>query len=287
MIRDLMHLHRQLTAVMPQAGTRRLADGPTGAELALERDFATDMERDLNGLYRYPLRNGLAAVPAGVEAARAYFLRRLAEDEATRPLQTDLERYLRQSANVGGQLGLEELGAGGDFNLTDPDLLGEVDGWAAALVDGESDISLTAVTADELATYIDAERESSIADSVILAGLGLWINARSLTRSIAIAATESVRLTRRAMLWTYAFNGITGVYHRCEADVERRCTTKVCVPWCGERFDTPTGDVYANIPAEAQVPLHPFCRCWYDPDRGGWVLPALIWTGFALTLLQE
>lgn len=60
----LLRLHHALTAALPYAGSRALADGPTAAELAVEAEFAEEIESALADNYRYPLRRGMTAVRA-------------------------------------------------------------------------------------------------------------------------------------------------------------------------------------------------------------------------------
>lgn len=268
------------------AGSRNITDGATTAELALQRDFSADLEPALADLYRLPLQGGLSGLPEDREDLEAYILN-LYDDPATQlPLKLVLERYVEQAANIGGQIGLDVLGANDEFNLEDEGLIAELDAHSESLVLVDSDMSLTRTTANEMAYQISARRAATeTAESVILAELAAWINLRNVVRSIVIADTETVRITRRSMLWTYAFNGITSVIHNCEADVADRCSSQLCPPLCGKRFPINSGDVYANIPGGQTIPLHPYCRCWYEPERSGWVLPALLWTGFAISLL--
>ena len=90
------------------------------------------------------------------------------------------------------------------------------------------------------------------------------------------------------MVWAFAGNGIRGVRHECEPDVDDKCRGKVCPPLCGVEYEL--GGVFnpmRGIPSAGLIPLHPRCRCWYSPLMDGWVKPAVIWTGFALDALSD
>ncbi len=122
----------------------------------------------------------------------------------------------------------------------------------------------------------------------MLPGLSAWVLGRTVIRSAMIAETETVRMTRWGMVSAFVGNGIRGVRHECEADVDDRCYGKICPPYCGVEYElTGVLDPMGGIPGASQIPLHPRCRCWYSPRMDGWLKPALIWTGFALALLNN
>lgn len=145
-------LYDALTAAMPAAGARRLGDGgQTVQELRVEASFSTALRVPVYDTYRWPLRNGVTAVPeldrdALAEWVRGEFITP-AGQASTGNLADVLGRYFTRSFEVGGTLALELLGSSAAFALRDADLLELIDDVATSYTDPYADISLTNTTA--------------------------------------------------------------------------------------------------------------------------------------------
>jgi len=284
--------HDALTAAMPLAGMRSLADGPTQGELLLESQWARDLQPALGGLYWQPIADGL---PTMMTQSRGEIVRSVLElyserTELIDPLRGNLRGYVTRGFNLGGQMGLQELELLGQFEVTDERLTGQIDGHVGRLVSTQrrARMSLAVTTAEEIGDAVVGRRDALPELSDLLTALAAWALTRTIIRSALIAATESVRASRWGMLCAFAGNGIRGVRHECEPDVERVCTTGLCPPLCGREYAL--GRVFnpmSDVPAEGRIPLHPRCRCWYSSLRDGWVKPALIWSGFALDAFDD
>lgn len=284
--------HAALTAALPLAGARALADGPTAGELLLEAGFARQTQPVLAELYRQPILAGLEAM---VEQTEADMIRSILAYYQARPelpgrLGEVGRSYGRVALNMGGQMGLEELGLSGQFEATDETVLGAVDAAVGRLTDTRRGARRSAVvtTAEDVAGQVAARRDEGLAVVDMIPVLTTWMLGRVVVRSALIAATESVRMNRLGMVWAFVGNGIRGVRHECEGNVDDTCRGGICPAMCGVEYET--GSLYdpmGDIPAAARIPLHPRCRCHYSPLRDGWERPAVIWTGFALAALAD
>lgn len=284
--------HDALTAGMALAGARSLRDGPTAGELLLETDYARQVQPALSTLYWRPIAVGLETMlgqtePEIVRSVLAYYEE---EPEPVERLGDVYRAFGRRALNLGGQMGVSELGLYGQFEATDETVLAAVAAAAARLVDTRRGArrSTVVTTAEEIAGEIVTKRDEGVTAADMLPGLSAWVLGRTVIRSSIIAATESVRMNRLGMVWAFVGNGIRGVRHECEPDVTDRCRGGLCPPLCGTEYElhgvfNPMG----GIPSAGQIPLHPRCRCYYSPLRDGWVKPALIWTGFALGALLD
>lgn len=284
--------HDALTAALPLAGARALREGPTQGELLLEADYARQAQPALAALYRQPIVAGLEAMleqtePEIVRSVLAHYRER---PEPVERLSEVYRSFGRRALNLGGQMGLGELGLLGQFEATDATVLAAVDEAAARLVDTRRGArrSTVVTTAEEIAAQVVARRDEGLSAADMLPLLGAWILGRTVIRSAIIATTEGVRMNRLGMVWAFVGNGIRGVRHECEADVDDRCRGKLCPPLCGTEYElrgvfNPMG----GIPGAEQIPLHPGCRCFYSSLQDGWLKPALIWTGFALDALLD
>jgi hypothetical protein len=265
----MLNLHRSLTRALPLAGTRRLSDGPTTAELTLEASFAEALIPALESFYRYPLRNGIDEIPEGTEAqVQEWLSTELATDAATAVLVFVIFQNMQQGVNVGGQLALAELGLPGRFYLANQQIIGQIRRFVGRLVSRRGSLSLVQTTSNELARRITAGRAAGLTNAQINADMGNYLAQRVVTRSAGIATTEAVRATRSGLTMGYGRNGITFMIHRT---VEGACP--ICGPLNGERYPIASGFVVGAIP------LHPNCRCWYEPDTAVWTVPASVWTG--------
>lgn len=277
---------------MALAGTRALRDGPTAGELLLDNQYGRDLQPALAEVYRRPITDALETLveqdgPARVRTVLGYYRER---PDVVEPLARTTRGYGRRGFNLGGQMGLDELDLPGYFDLTDETILERLDTQAARLVDLRrgARLSLAVTTAEEIAGEVGLRTDEGLSAADMLPLLSAWVLGRTVIRSALIAATENVRMTRWGMVWAFAGNGIRGVRHECEPDVDDRCHSKICPPLCGTEYEL-TGVFHpmGGIPGAAQIPLHARCRCFWSSIQDGWVKPALIWTGFALGLLND
>lgn len=285
-----VRLHSVMGSAMPMSGTRALADGPTFGELLLEGLWGRDLRSPIRELYWRPITAGLTVMleQSRDEIAQSVLGYYSERPDIVDPVKGTLKQYLRRGFNLGGQMGLDELALEGYFELSDDHIAGVLDDHVDELVQpATTRPSLTVTTADEIARHIDRRRAEGMTISDMLPAISAWVLGRTMIRSAAIAATESVWVTRRAMLWAFVGNGIHGVAHECALDVEARCSG-ACPALCGTEYEL--GGVFNPMRGIAHadlIPLHTRCRCWYSPLRDGWLKPALIWTGFALGMLGD
>ncbi len=279
--------HAVLGRARRLAGTRALRDGPTAGELLLEDQWERDMRPALTAMYSRPITAGLETMMGQSRAAitrwvLAYYRER---EDILAPARATLGDYARRGFNLGGQMGLDELDLDGQFELTDETILEQVDAHVAGLVSAApaAPLSVAVTTAKEIGREVERRQEEGVELVDLLPLLSAWVLGRTVIRSAMIAATESVRMTRWGMAAAFVGNGIGGVRHECEADVEQRCTSGACPPLCGTEYGLPgVFNPMGGIPGAERIPLHPRCRCYYSPIQDGWVKPVLIWTGFAV-----
>ncbi|MGA7617243.1 MAG: minor capsid protein, partial [Thermoanaerobaculia bacterium] len=167
----------------------------------------------------------------------------------------------------GGVMGLELMGVGGHFYLTDPNYLAVLDGHAAQLTTLGRPVSLIDTTVNHLAVDIPAARGAG--GNPIMA-LGDLIMGRVATRNSAIAITEETRATAWGQHWTYAENRVQRTQYWTRLD-ERVC--EICRPYHGQIYRTD------SIPRDASIPLHIRCRCYFLPVLVDWTRPPEIWRG--------
>ena len=290
-LRAVERYHRALSAGLALAGSRALAEGPTAGELLMESGFGLAMRPALTRMYQRPIDEGLPAMMGmsreEIAGSVLGFYRERPDtlEEARRVLG----RYARRGFELGGQMGLDELGLPGAFELSDEDIEEALEAHVLGLTAAEdgAEMSLAVTTAAEIGRRVAKERDAGLSVVEMLPVLSAWVLGRTVIRSANIAATESVRMTRWGMVWAFAGNGIRGVRHECALDVEQRCNG-ACPPLCGVEYEL--GGVFnpmGGVPSAGVIPLHSRCRCWFSPLTDGWVKPALIWTGFALGLLSD
>lgn len=270
MIASLALLHRRLTAALPLAGTRQLADGPTAGELLLEGQFANELEPLMGDLYSFPIRRGLARRTAdGREAIAAWVLALYRDNpDETAALAALLAGYARRGFNLGGQMALSGLGASGVFALQNEGILDALSGRAEGLVDPDGRVSLVRTTANDLGRQVSAGHDEGLKADDIIAGLSSYILLRSLGRSAVIAETETVWSHRRGMAETFDRNGIRKLVYRTAPGACPQCQ-----PNDGAEFPAEA------IPAGLRPPLHSGCRCYHQPVTAGWTLPEVVWYG--------
>ncbi len=288
----LARYYGALTHARALAGTRALRDGPTAGELLLEADVAAALNGPLGEMYRRPIEAGLLAMVGQTEAEIGRSVLDFYEERPDVPAGVTgvLRRAVRRGFDLGGQMGLDELGLEGQFHLEEKSLLDQLYALVDFLVDTRpgAGMSLAVTTAGEIGREVSRRRDLGETVVDMLPVLSAWVLGRTVVRSAIIAETETVRMTRWGMVSAFVGNGIRGVRHECEADVDDRCFGKICPPYCGVEYElTGVLDPMGGIPGAAQIPLHPNCRCFYLPRMDGWLKPVLIWTGFALALLNN
>jgi hypothetical protein len=278
----LEQLHHSLTAALPLAGTRQLGDGgQTIQELRAESAFTNALRVPIYDTYRWPLRDGLTAVPELDRDALAEWIR----GEFTTPagiartgsLADTLERHFTQAFNVGGTLALELLtsassagaGSGLAFNLRDEALLETIAETAVSYTDPFARVSLTNTTANDLARQIAGGRADGLTEGALNGLLNIYISGRVLQRTGNIAAAEVVSWSRKGLGTTYARNDVEYMIYKTAG-----APCPICAPYEGQRMRASNGRVWFDL-----LPQHPNCNCYYLPDVAGWELPEEVWAG--------
>lgn len=288
-------LHARLRAMLATRAIGLPYDGANQAELLLEGEWERETRAPLGDMYREPLADGGGAwmLDAARDRLREYLNWYYTQSDNGRrvigAMQDTQSAYMRRAANLGGQMALDALGLdeADDFDLTHDGLLEFIRTRAANMLDPDGDMSITATTREELVDYLD-RAEDGLSWEEVYAGISAWVLARTAVRTHAIAATESVRMSRWGLALGYIGNGVKEVIHRCEPDVLEKCTSFVCPPLCSKHFRLGSlFDPMAAIPGSVRIPLHPHCRCFYEPERDGWLKPAVIWTGFLVNALED
>jgi hypothetical protein len=252
-----------------------LGDGQTAQELAAEAAFAAAMRPVLDELYRWPLRNGLDAVPEGDrEQVIRWLLRQYRDSAATAVLIFTLKKQFESGFNAGGNIALEALGLPGSFALQDEALLATIEETAVSYANTRAEISLTRTTAVELGRQIVSGRAAGLEGSALSAVLASYISGRTMTRSSGIATTETVRWSRRALGTTYVRNGIEWMIYRTAPAASESGPCPICTPFEGRRLRASNGSVWVDL-----IPQHTGCVCYYVPDTSGWERPEEVWTG--------
>lgn len=265
---NLHDLHRSLTRSLPLAGSLDIRQHPSAVELALEAEFATALEEPIAGTYRYPLRNGVTAVPEDDDDVLPWLLAALGGAAAVAGLLTVLRSYLRQSFNVGGAAALAHMGSNDNFILRDAALIASINAWANSLTATGSDISLTRTTANDLNAQILAGREAGLTAAELEQVLTDYIAARALVRAGAISFNELVRLSRRGEATTYGRNGIEKLVYRMSRGASAR----------PDECDEAEGHEYA-VSDSGLIPQHVNCACYWQAVLKGWKRPSRWWTG--------
>lgn len=266
---SLLNLDGLLKSSLYLIAGRNLATGPTAEEIELETDFAEGIESALHELYYYPLSGGLAAVPEGSETeVRRWLLSRYREEAATAAILLLLANYLRRGVNVGGGIALDTLGLTGRFNLRNPAIIRQIGQVARQVATAGGNLSIVDTTAAELARQITGYRLAELTTKEAAESLATYVNGRIPVRADGIATTEGVRGTRAGLTMGYSRNGIT---YEVLRNQDGACPE--CQGYEGERFATVDGFVLGV------VPIHVFCRCFYEPDMDGWERPEETWLG--------
>lgn len=260
--RSLTRLHDAYSGLL---ATRSISE-VTPAELALETQWRQDLEPVLRDLYWHPLRNGLDGLPTDEAELQQHLRHDYDRDVVLAALLALLLRYQVRGVNVGGNIGLDLLGVGGHFTLTNRAYLAQLNDHAEMLTSVDGDMSLVNTTIDHLTQAIPAARAG---DNPLIT-LGNLIAGWSLYRSGVIAITELTRMVGNGLSWTFDRNGVEEqeFVTREDAAVCRRCA-----PLHGRRMPV------NNIPSDLLLPIHTGCRCVYRPVTQGWQMPVNIWRG--------
>lgn len=266
----------------------QLFSGPLPQELDLEAGLYNQVKPILSRLYQAPLSdsNFRNAYESG-RGIRGYIRAAVVGSVSAGGLKSVLRRGLTGSTNLGGQMGLALLGLPGSFNVTDRTILGKIDQQVEDLTSVGGGLSLIDTTIDEVSNRLEDDRRNGLTLLDAVPVFNAWVLGRTIIRTASIVQTESVRASRLAMLYAFMGNGISGVRFYTQGD-ERVC--QQCYPIHGELFDLSRASVFDpmdGVPSYARVPLHPRCRCFYDPVTDGWLKPAIIWTGFLLDNLYD
>jgi len=267
---NLVRLHNALTAALPQAGARQLADGPTADELALEAAFALALQSPLRSTYAFALRGIAEVEDEDEDAVFAWIADRFRNEPAeVAALVAVLFTYGRRAFDVGGALGLAEMGLARPFRLTNAALINALREYASSLTDVDADISLTRTTAREAARRFWLLRQEGLSTADIAGAMGVYATERATSRSAVVAETESVRVTRRAMLETYRRNEVTTYEYRTQNDSS---VCMICRPYHRRRFSESDLPLLLTL-----IPQHVGCRCYHLPVVE--IVPEEVWTG--------
>lgn len=261
------NLNTLLNQAMPLAGSRQLEGGPTTEELEHEASFSQELFSILLSLYRLPFFNGLLDVDGDlVTWIRQYYLdsSALLDD-----LHLTLEPNLVRAFEIGGQIGLDELDISAAFTLENAAILGDINTQANELSNLDGELSLAQTTANETARFVERQREDGLTATEIIAAFGAYALGRTIIRSSVIAHTESVGMSRFAMVETFVRNGVSSFTLQT---VEGACP--ICLALDGEEYQVSS---FAEIPSNERIPLHTGCRCFYLVGRHDGTIE--VWTG--------
>lgn len=255
-------------------------DQQSPREASLEAAFAADVEQALLAFYALPLSADWSnRIDDSVDEIIEWLLDIYGQASVARAAFADIiNRFGVAAFNLGGQMALNFLGLLASFNLTNREQLDLIRERSNELTGADGDQSVIITTANEIARQVVKAREAApdASAAAIVQGLGTWAASRSVIRSIVIAENESVLQSRVGVIWASIKNGSRDFIYICEPDVEEKCTTGVCIPWCGRDF---RASLTGSIPRWAKLPKHPHCRCKHRPNLAAWEAPDTIYTG--------
>lgn len=280
--KGLHELHRGLVALTDARQTphEKLAT----AKAQLDEEWQADLLPVMQDLYWHPFRNGIDEAPEDVDDLRSWLERRYDDAAVIAILLLLLQRYSRRAYSLGGQIGLDFLGIDATFNLSDADIVAQIDAFAEALTERGTEYSLINTTINDLITALPKAR---IAATSTALALSAYIATRTTQRTEAIERTERPRWVAAALDETFARNGVTHLMY----DVNGIGCPRYCAPLHGAVW--PIG----RMPAMYRLPQHPWCDCIYSPvlvDGGTvgypplivnvpglrpWNMPEEVWTG--------
>lgn len=260
----LRRLRRALSNLLALE-TRQLTEVTPG-EIAIEASWQMALEPTLSDLYWWPLRNGLQEAPEDDDGLYAWLVAAYRQQGATERLQRVMQRYQVSAVNVGGAAGLDLLGLGGEFALSNSGFLAELDAWAIEMTTVGGEMSLIDTTIDQLRRDIPAARADAQNTISVLAAL---IARRVAHRAPLIAETEVSRGFARGLNWTYRRNRVRQQVFMTRAGA----CVRICAPLHGTIMDVD------NVPLGLLIPLHTSCRCYYEAVTDGWEAPEEVWRG--------
>ncbi len=262
--RSLFRLHRAYDGLL---ATRALNE-VTPEELALEAQWQAELEPCLRDLYWYPLRNGLDGLPRDEAELEDRLRHDYDRDVAVAALLALLLRYQVRGVNVGGGMGLNLLGVGGHFSLTNHGYLAQLNSHAQMLTSANPNANMSLV--NTTISHLTQAIPQALTTASPLTTLGNLIQGWALYRSGVIAVTELTRMVGNGLVWTYGQNGVDEQEFVTREDA-RVC--QLCAPLHGRRMPV------NNIPSDLLIPIHTSCRCMYRPVTQGWQPPTQIWRG--------
>lgn len=236
----------------------------------------------MTDLYWYPFRNGISEAPEDENNLKAWLKRKFNDDGAIIALLLLMQRYQRRAYNLGGQTALDFLGIDATFNLTNADIIAQLDAFAEELTRQGTEYSLVDTTIDNL---VDDLKKARLVEGSTLLALSAYIALRAERRTEMIERSERPRQVAAAQDETYGRNGLKYKMY----DVMGIGCPLICAPWHGVVVEV--GQYIGTIPQ------HPFCDCgWssvlYDGQLVGnppvmvnvtglpaWIQPVNVWTG--------
>lgn len=272
LIDSMLDMDRALMAALPAAAARQLADGQTYAELATEAAMNGALVGPLGSLYRYPFREGLTGVP-GTDARAditAWLLTHYGDAAAAADLRAVLPPWYTRAYDVGGGLGLVELGVGGAFTLRDGDTRARIVAYAQGMTQVGGYHSLVDTTVNDLTVFLSNAYAAGLTGDELGGSLGQYINGRSTTRAGLIALDQTVRWVNTALRDVYGRNAVTYEIYQTRPELTETGPCLICLPYHGLSFPVGSGP---------GLPQHGRCVCVYVPDLRGWTAPAEIWRG--------
>jgi hypothetical protein len=191
------------------------------------------------------------------------------------------------NANFGGQKGLQKLGLTGNFNLTNPAVLGNLKStimYSTKLLDATTNNLIGQALVTGASAGLDMDKTASLVKQMV----GEKWTDLSHGRARTIATTEVCRATSYASRETYYKNGIgemewwTAMDDKCCPSCEDMHGQKTGTSGGGNAFHStrpPRGKKGKGITA-AYPPAHPDCRCTLEPViPDHWTRPVQPWTG--------
>lgn len=222
------------------------------AKATLDAEWQAELQPVIEDLYWHPLRNGIDATPDDEGELRAWLEDRYRDAAIVLILLLLLRRYQVRAYNLGGQTGLDMLSVDGTFNLTDPDILAQLDAHAESLTTVGGDISLINTTIDDLVIQIPKAKQNEGSAALYIAA---FIAMRSAQRTETIERTERPFQVGNALDEVFVRNGVQLVMY----DVNGVGCVKICAPLHGTTW--PAG----GAPQQYLVPRHPRCDCIHSP----------------------
>ncbi len=247
-LKGLHNLQRGYDALL---NVRQTAAEKYGTQKAvLDTEWQAEMQPVIEDLYWHPLRNGIDATPDDEDELRPWLEDRFRDATIIALLLLLLRRYSLKAYNLGGQTGLDMLSLDGAFDLTNPDILAQLDAHAKELTTIGGEFSLIDTTIDDLAIQIPKAKQTDGSAALYIAA---YIALRSTSRTETIERTERPFQVANALTETFVQNGVQLVMY----DVNGVGCVKMCAPWHGRTFPINARGIF--------LPQHPKCDCIWSP----------------------